>query len=72
MNNTRDAIPPFGAATGSACCFTCLRWIGKRKRDKAWCNQLFIATEGKDVCRMWVKRPNARSTPNASDQRPAQ
>jgi hypothetical protein len=59
-----DRRPKSYESDCSACCFTCLRWIGNRKRDRAWCNQLFISTEGKAVCRLWVKRPNARSTPN--------
>ena len=73
QENNPERPPALAGARGSACCFTCLRWIGKRKHDKAWCNQLFIATEGKNVCRLWVKRPNARSTPNDQAQaRPEQ
>jgi len=49
----------------SPCCFTCLRWTGKRKRDKAWCCELFIATEGKDTCILWVKHPNTKNNQNS-------
>jgi hypothetical protein len=52
-----------------ACCFNCKHWIGKRRKETAYCLRLNLsgkdAPSGDSMCVLWEKRPNVRSTPNA-------
>ena len=54
-----------------SCCFTCVAWIGKRRKGTAYCKRLNLsgkdATRGDAVCILWEKRINARM-PNVSRQ----
>ncbi len=47
-----------------SCCFTCTHWIGKRRKDAAYCKRLNLsgkdATRGDGVCILWKRRVNAR------------
>jgi hypothetical protein len=71
----RDGEVPSPASAGSSCCFNCKHWIGKRRKQTAYCLRLNLsgkdAPSGDSKCVLWEKRPNARSTPNAdvSDRR---
>lgn len=56
--NQDDKLPT------DACCFNCKHWIGKRRKDKAYCKLWNLG--GKDApfghqrCPRWEKRSNAR------------
>jgi len=63
---TRETLTSVGS-----CCFTCVHWIGKRRKGTAYCKRLNLsgkdAPRGDAVCILWEKRINARM-PNASRQ----
>jgi hypothetical protein len=58
-NSIAQELPPVWAS-----CFSCKNWIGKRKRDMAWCHKLQTELRGSQVCAFWERRYNARM-PNA-------
>ena len=66
-----DELPVVTFLFGS-CCFTCTYWIGKRRKDKAYCQRLHLsgsdAPRGDRVCILWEKRRNARMPKKQKEQ----
>ena len=64
MSTTHKTPPALDVPAGSArCCFTCKHWIGKRRKQKAYCYKLnlggYHAPMGDSCCSLHEnKKPN--------------